>query len=104
MIAIPQYSIVRCDRPTRGGGLCFFVRNNISYKLINIDYIRNRTLEQLWISLKVNKINMFVGILYKPPLTNASSFSELEAVLSNIYPIADQVIVMGDTNVVFHKT
>lgn len=103
LIAVPQYTITRSDRPTRGGGLCFLVRNNISFKLVNTDFILNKTLEQLWINCKVNKINLFVGALYKPPLTSATSFSELETVLSNIYPRADQIIVMGDTNVDFIK-
>lgn len=101
LITIPQYSLIRADRPTRGGGLCCYIRNNIKYKRINLDYITVGPLEQLWLKLRINKLGIAVGIIYKPPLISSTCFTELESVLSNVYPESDNVILMGDFNVDF---
>lgn len=103
LVSLPHYTIVRADRLTRGGGVCFYVRNNLKYKLIAMDYITNNQLEQLWITIKANKRRIAVGVIYKAPLTSISCFQELESVLSNICLEHESIILMGDTNVDFLK-
>ncbi|KAJ8911851.1 hypothetical protein NQ315_012516 [Exocentrus adspersus] len=58
-LMIDGYSLVRNDRNSRGGGVAFYVKNIIKYKVIGTHDALS-LLEQLWIGVKVaGKKNMF---------------------------------------------
>ena len=70
-IAIQNYNIVRRDRLGRGGGVAFYIKNNIRFSVLDIGE-DNCPLEQIWISMKIGGKKVSFGSLYRPPNTNLS--------------------------------
>lgn len=100
-IHIPNYSLVRGDRPSRGGGVCIYIKSNYTHKLLNVS-ISN--LEQLWIELVINQKRIGVGIIYKPPSVHYTALEQLEDTLSDIISEVDDIVLMGDMNIDMLKT
>ena len=52
VVSIPQYHCVRADRDGRGGGVAFYIKKSLQYKVIlqKLD----TQLEQLWISMIIS--------------------------------------------------
>ena len=63
-VCIPNYSIVRCDRNRRGGGVAIFIHNSIRY---NILVSGPANLELLVVSLSRNNFKLCLGVFYRPP-------------------------------------
>ncbi|KAK9718379.1 Endonuclease-reverse transcriptase [Popillia japonica] len=100
LVHINDYIVVREDRggDRRGGGVCVFLKNQIAFKKLEI--ITDASCEQLWLSIKINKISIAVGVVYRPPYTNCNDFiSNLEENLSNIYVKHTEIFCAGDMNI-----
>ena len=69
---IHNYCLARKDRVTRGGGVGLYIKNNIKYRMLDV----GSELEQLWVSLKINKMDVNLGVVYRPPTSNFSSFMD----------------------------
>lgn len=65
-IFITGYNIVRCDRPTRGGGVALYIRDTIKYKCLHT----SRSIEQLWICVDVHNKKYTIGVIYRSPSFN----------------------------------
>ena len=63
---IPEYRIFRKDRNARGGGLLFYVNQDLNCKVLN-KYPTRQDLEILVLELKLSKTNWLVIGAYKPP-------------------------------------
>lgn len=100
---IQNYSLVRSDRPTRGGGVCWYISKNIKYKKMEINYAPGDQLEQLWILANINNKKVAFGVVYRPPNLKISSLDMLEEVLTYVVGESDDVILAGDLNVDFSK-
>ena len=98
--SIDNYQLIRQDRDGRGGGVGFYIRNSIKYKII-INHSAHE-LEQLWISLKIDGKRLCLGTLYRPPQANVNQSLELlENSLVNIIPEHDHIAFGGDFNIDF---
>lgn len=87
-ISISGYKIVRNDRDSRGGGVAFYIKENIKFRLLETHIAVNSTLECLWISLKIGGKNVCIGTLYKPPKTNLKTcLDDLENFLNTALPL-----------------
>ncbi len=54
-IDLPQYSVFRCAKG-RGGGVCIFVRNNLSATLLPTHTINRPTgVEDVWITMRTEQ-------------------------------------------------
>lgn len=98
LLAIRGYHLIRQDRDgnVRGGGVCFFIRDKLNHKIL----ATSKTIEQLWISLKLGDMNIALGIAYKPPNTNYKYFcDELETWCTYCSLQSDKTICMGDVNI-----
>ena len=95
-IWIDNYSIVRKDRSRNGGGVCTFIRNDISFTLAQ--NISENELESIWIEILLPKSKpIIVGTCYRPPSQN--NFLELfDTALSKIRPDCE-IIILGDINI-----
>ena len=98
-VCIPNYSIVRCDRNRRGGGVAIFIHNSIRY---NILVSGPANLELLVASLSRNNFKLFLGVFYRPP----SSPNFIFDILCNTLFSIDQshfsnFVIVGDFNVNF---
>lgn len=99
-INIPDYKLTRKDRETRGGGVAFYVRNSIKYKVVKPVTPTISSLEHLWISTKIGGKKFCLGTLYRPPNANLNlCIEDLETILTGFLPDFDYVIFGGDFNV-----
>jgi len=99
-LLVQNFSIVRKDRQTRGGGVALFVSNDISFKVI--DFIDR--VDQLWIKFKIRRESYCLGVIYRPPNSNINQFlRDLEEDFSRLISCADNFICVGDLNIDFLK-
>ena len=75
---IPEYRIFRKDRNARGGGLLFYVNQDLNCKVLN-KYPTRQNLEILVLELKLSETNY----TYKPPsLSDIAFTSEISNILT----------------------
>ena len=70
LVKFPGYTLYRCDRVNRiRGGLCVFLRDNLSAECIGS--FDNGVCELL--VLKVHSLNTVIAVVYRPPDTDTMS-------------------------------
>ena len=99
LVNFPGYSVLRRDRLNRKcGGVCVFVRDDISAECISS--YDNEVCELL--VLKIHSLDTILAVIYRPPDTRLSEFSpvltELERVLADLPSPIPNVVMMGDLN------
>lgn len=96
-ISIENYNLIRRDRPLgRAGGVCVFIKNDITYSIIQTC----DSYEQLWLNIKLNRQSYAVGVVYKPPDYNCNNFfTAFEQEISNLIPKYDEMFCLGDFNI-----
>nr|CAI5855242.1 unnamed protein product [Callosobruchus analis] len=102
VVEIPGYFLIRQDRiHKRGGGVGILIRKGIKHRsLMNqLPQLAGDGLEQLWIEVCLKSHKLIIGVLYKPPHISYTSLSDLDDTLSTLYPIANEIIFMGDLNI-----
>ena len=86
-----------------GGGVALFVRNGIDYHVRNYLTVMNESLETLFIEIDKEVMksenNIIIGLLYRPPGTDKSIFSEeLNTICTRIKPERKICHMIGDYN------
>jgi exonuclease III len=95
-IDINGFNLVRRDRDGRGGGVCILVNNSIRYCPVNTSPV----IEQVWITIKLQKLTIAVGAIYRPPTINYKLFcDELETTYTLLSSTHDKIICFGDLNI-----
>ena len=96
-IEIDGYKIVRRDRLSgSGGGVCFYIRNDISFNII--DVLSAGDSESLWINLLLPRSKpIIVGVIYRPPKSNR--FIEKLSDILDTLKKDDEIILLGDINI-----
>ncbi|XP_069194283.1 uncharacterized protein, partial [Procambarus clarkii] len=98
-IWIPNYNLYRCDRKTRSnGGVGLYIKEDlVCTELLNST---NEVVEVL--GMKVEKLNLIIILIYKPPDTTIEEFTEqmhkIENILDNLANPAPDIIFLGDFN------
>lgn len=96
VISVPNYHLLRKDRVGRGGGVCVYIKNTFSHRII----VCNNSIEQLWFTVTIGKTRLGVGVVYNP---HRSCYKEclnaLEDAFSILYPSTDELICLGDFNI-----
>ena len=91
---------MRRDRDYVGGGVAVYVAEHLNYNRLKDprDLSPNIDVESIWFELSPQKTKkILVGAIYKPPDSNASTFTEsLEKILSNF--TTNETILLGDFN------
>ena len=92
---INGYQAVRQDRDSRGGGVMFYIKNDLQFSVVFSS--ASDVLEELWLQIVHSKKTYVVGILYRPPKGKINEFLEIfEERLSDFQP--SDVICGGDIN------
>ena len=99
LVNFPDYSLYRCDRKSRqGGGVCVFVRDDVSAECIGS--FDNGVCELL--VLKIHSLKTVLIVLYRPPDTRLAEFSpvltELDKLLTELPTPTANLVMMGDFN------
>jgi len=91
------YDIIRKDRPTFGGGVAVYIKNNISFSR-KVEY-EAEGLESIWLVVNTCQGPMLLCSLYRPP--NNNQFWELlDNNLEYVKSVSKMknVIILGDLN------
>ena len=95
-IALPNYSIVRKDRNRHGGGVCLYIRSDLSFN-VRSD-LHTSTLEAVWIDLLLPKTKpILVSSIYRPP-DQHTFLDDFSVVLKQI-GIDQESYILGDFNI-----
>lgn len=98
IINIENFTIVRRDRSTRGGGIVIYIKNNIKYSILNI--ATKNCFEQIWLNIHLHPFSLAVGVFYRPPSYNLlNSLEVFEEAISAVLPVTNYIICLGDSNV-----
>ena len=95
-IYIEGYSIVRCDRDRKGGGVACYIKNEICFSTKNI---LSKKIEVIFAGFLLQKTNVIsVGIVYRPP--NDTIFLQLFAeILNSLNILENEIFVFGYMNI-----
>lgn len=70
-ISIDNYSFIRKDRQTSGGGVGLLLNKQLKYSLIPT----NDAIEQLWVKVELKRNNFILGVVYRPPQLDYKIFT-----------------------------
>lgn len=100
-ININGFTFLRTDRVTDtwGGGVGIYIKNNIKITTLSLGN-NNLAIEQHWIKCKINKYTVAIGVVYRRQEYSCNEFlNTLEDSLTEVTPIVDYVICLGDFNI-----
>ena len=86
------------DKDT-GGGLSFFIKNDISYKVCDSMNLMLPFVESLFIEVSFNQKNYIIGLIYRVPNTNVDNFNDTINTLVEPIRNKHEVILLGDFNI-----
>lgn len=100
-VNVNGYNFVRKDRNgSRGGGVAFYVKDHINFKVISLDIQNSNEIENLWIEINIGRFRLVLGVVYRVPSSNIDqSISTFDELLSHIVPINENIIMLGDVNI-----
>ncbi len=98
-IDLSQYSVFRCDKG-RGGGVCIFVRNDLTATLLPTHTTDRPTgVEDVWITLQLRKLpSVIIGCLYRHSKASFESFDYIQDILRSICLRKKTFCLLGDLN------
>lgn len=93
-IVPPGYSIIRKDRPSRGGGVAIIVKDGFTFSFLeNVPGV-----ESAWINVKLRDAPLVIGVAYRPPNSNISCIEALADFVSAVKRKHSFFILAGDFN------
>ena len=102
-LIFPGYSVIRRDRParggrrSRGGGICILHRTHLRAERLEVPSVGS-PLEALWVSLGGCRRPLVVGAVYRPPAAPAAAVEDLHDQLAHLNSLGRHVIILGDVN------
>lgn len=96
-VAVDNYRIFRNDRLTRGEGVMFSIKRGINAKIICES--TSSTVEYLFLELHIGDLPLLVVVVY-----NSRSSNDLTPLISILSVRYDDIIIMGDTNLLNFQT
>lgn len=101
LLQIDQYTFIESHRDSkRGGGVGLFISNNYTFvKRTDISFF-NEAIESIFIEIAMNKNNIIVGVVYRPPQGLTSTFNEYINIILNLISSENKHgYIMGDFNI-----
>lgn len=94
-----NFTIVRKDRATRGGGLCLFISKSFTTKIFEVVIPdAYKSLEILAVDLICDMVKTRVILLYRPPGYSYENNVLLVSALEYLSPRNYKVVILGDFN------
>ena len=89
---------IRLDRNCYGGGILFFIRDNLPFKEIKSHRLPNNV-EGIFIELILGKIKWLIMGGYNPHKENISNFlSKISIEIDKLLPYYENILLLGDFN------
>jgi exonuclease III len=94
-----------CRKTSIKGGVCIFVKNNISFKVLKVSkYCVEKKCEIVAITINVLNNQIIVIGVYRPPSNEIDVFFDKFLECLDQIKINEKTIIMGDFNIDFMKT
>ena len=108
-VDIVGYDLIRCNSVTRAGGVGFYIKQNLTYKLRSDVNVKLDFDENMWIEVKISNGSIVIGVIYRHPTTLAHDyecfttnlcdiFAELHASNTPFYAVGDYNIDLMQIN------
>ena len=95
--AINGYNLVRRDRDSRGGGVCFYIRDSINFA--RKSEFEDDFLEMIALEIKNPCSSPFLVLTwYRPPNLETQCFDKFRYLLQNIDSKYEEIFILGDLN------
>lgn len=97
--SLPGYKLIRNDRTGKcGGGVAIYLRADISYNIISASpSLYSGNAEYLFIELSLYHSKILLAVFYSPSL-HINYFPSFENLLSDLRPLYNHVLILGDFN------
>ena len=97
IVNLEGYNIVRRDRNKHGGGVCFYLRNTITFS--GQYQLENDDLELIALEIqKANSCPFLIATWYRPPNTPLDYFKKFEMFLKEADARYSEIYILGDLN------
>ena len=97
LVNLEGYNIVRRDRNKHGGGVCFYLRNTITF--CRQYQLENDDLELIALEIqKANSCPFLIATWYRPPNTPLDYFKKFEMFLKEADARYSEIYILGDFN------
>ena len=95
-VSIPGYNVfLNCRENKRGGGVIMYIKDNIN--ATEISRASTPSYEAIYVKLRVNKKQIIVATIYRPPKTTLENdvilYNELETIVRT-----KTTVILGDFN------
>ena len=104
--SLPGYKFIENSRINKtGGGVAFYINENLDYYIHDKYSVMNDTIESLLVEIKISgSKNIIILVIYRPPNSNCKLFLEYlqELIHSQIFSNKDSFII-GDFNIDISK-
>lgn len=91
--APPNYSVIRKDRPTRGGGVALLIKKGLSF--VALPDVQSA--EAIFCKLLCDGASIFIGCVYRSPNSGDASISAIHDYMQR-HTFGSRVVLMGDFN------
>ena len=97
ILRIQNYTLVRRDRPTHGGGLAAYVRDHLRARIVKAD----SQVEMLMLEVSGQRSKVLLGGVYRPPGTPVQFWQDLTNALDTVISTlpTSPLVLVGDFNV-----
>jgi Reverse transcriptase (RNA-dependent DNA polymerase)/Endonuclease-reverse transcriptase len=97
VVSIDGFSLIRHDRKGRAGGVAFYIKNGMQWKIVAKSH-SNAKVEFLFVEID-NRVDtkFVVGVVYNPP--HNSRLDTLKKILSELSNKYRHCVVLGDFNI-----
>jgi len=96
-LSIPGYTFHHLARPTRGGGVGFYVRDCYRFSVVLESVVPS--VEQLWVRITVNELVFVFGVVYRPNVDFANFIDVFENSLTIVHPLSECLVCVCDFNI-----
>lgn len=96
----PGYRLRHAPRPAgvraRGGGVGFYLRRGVYVRFLEHP---PSSIEQMWISIKLNGLQVVIGTAYRPQWVNVDTFLDALTESLSSFSAFDHIVLLGDFNI-----
>lgn len=97
--SLPGFVLIRNDRTGKGGGgVAIYLRADLPYRVVSSSpSLYSGSAEYLFLEVSFHHTKVLLAVLYSPNL-HIDYFDSLDSTLSDLCPLYEHVILMGDFN------
>ena len=97
-VNISTYKVYRGDHG-RGGGVCIYVRSNLTVTELNTSMEKQDGIEDIWITVQQCKFpSIIIGCVYRHPKADVTSYAYITDLFNNMILRNKPIFIFGDFN------